>query len=78
MKGRTMTVLLGGIASLMVAMGIGRFAFTPVLPMMMDHSLFSAEGAGYLAASNYLGYLIGALVLTLIQVKTGPRCCSQP
>ncbi|MFD2614833.1 YbfB/YjiJ family MFS transporter [Paenibacillus gansuensis] len=62
-------VLLGGIAALMVAMGIGRFAFTPILPLMLDHDLFSAAGAGYLAASNNLGYLIGALVLTLIQIK---------
>jgi MFS family permease len=44
-----------------VAMGIGRFAFTPLLPLMVrDGSL--AQGAGtWLAASNYLGYLAGAL-----------------
>ncbi|MDQ0878429.1 MFS family permease [Paenibacillus sp. V4I3] len=69
MERRTLIVLLGGIAALMVAMGIGRFAFTPILPMMMDHHLFSAAGTGYLASSNYLGYLIGAFVLTLVQVK---------
>ncbi|NOU86275.1 YbfB/YjiJ family MFS transporter [Paenibacillus sp. LMG 31460] len=67
---RRLIVLLGGIAALMVAMGIGRFAFTPILPMMMDHHLFSAAGAGYLTSSNYLGYLIGAFVLTLVQVKS--------
>jgi len=46
-----------GLAALAVAMGVGRFAFTPVLPMM-DLSL--AQG-GLLASANYLGYLAGAL-----------------
>ena len=52
----------------MVAMGIGRFAFTPILPLMAERHLFSAAGAGYLAASNNLGYLIGAFVLTLVRI----------
>ena len=42
-------------------MGIGRFAFTPLLPLMVrDGSLAQSAGA-WLAASNYLGYLAGAL-----------------
>ncbi|KQX68149.1 hypothetical protein ASD40_25025 [Paenibacillus sp. Root444D2] len=53
MERRTLIVLLGGIAALMVAMGIGRFAFTPILPMMIDHHLFSAAGAGYLASELF-------------------------
>jgi MFS family permease len=47
--------------ALAVAMGIGRFAFTPLLPLMMrDRSLPESAGA-WLAASNYAGYLFGAL-----------------
>ena len=47
--------------ALAVAMGIGRFAFTPLLPLMVrDGSLAQSAGA-WLAASNYLGYLAGAL-----------------
>src|SRR6185295_4871453 len=46
------------------AMGIGRFAFTPLLPLMVrDGSLEPAAGA-WIAASNYLGYLIGALTVS--------------
>ena len=47
--------------ALAVAMEIGRFAFTPLLPLMIrDGSLTQGAGA-WLAASNYLGYLAGAL-----------------
>jgi MFS family permease len=47
--------------ALAVAMGVGRFAFTPLLPLMIrDGSLVESAGA-WLAASNYLGYLAGAL-----------------
>jgi Uncharacterised MFS-type transporter YbfB len=47
--------------ALAVAMGIGRFAFTPLLPLMVrDGSLAQSAGA-WLAPSNYLGYLAGAL-----------------
>ncbi|BFT71058.1 YbfB/YjiJ family MFS transporter [Paenibacillus sp. P36] len=73
MKRNTLIVLIGGIAAMMVAMGIGRFAFTPILPMMMENHLFSPAGAGYLASSNYLGYLIGAFLLTLVQVNNRSR-----
>lgn len=69
MKRQSVTFLLGGIAAMIVAMGIGRFAFTPILPLMMEHQLFSTTGAGYLASSNYMGYLIGAMILTFFQVK---------
>ncbi len=55
---------LAGLLALAVAMGIGRFAFTPVLPMMQaDFGLSLAHG-GWLASANYLGYLLGALIVT--------------
>ena len=54
-------VLLGGILLLVLAMGISRFAFTPILPFMRRDVGFTIETAGYLASSNYIGYFIGAL-----------------
>ncbi len=50
-----------GLAALALAMGIGRFAFTPLLPLMQDDAGLSLSDGGYLAAANYLGYLAGAL-----------------
>jgi predicted MFS family arabinose efflux permease len=42
-------------------MGIGRFAFTPLMPLMMrDGTLSAAVGAEW-AAANYGGYFVGAL-----------------
>ena len=54
-------VVLAGALTLAVAMGIGRFAFTPLLPLMMQQGLIDAAGGAELAAANYLGYLAGAL-----------------
>jgi predicted MFS family arabinose efflux permease len=42
-------------------MGIGRFAFTPLLPMMQESAGLSLAAGGWLASANYLGYLLGAL-----------------
>lgn len=54
-------VLFGGVLLLVVAMGISRFAFTPILPFMRIEEGLSFEKGGYLASSNYIGYFAGAL-----------------
>ncbi len=51
-----------GCAALIVAMGIGRFAFTPLLPPMQAEAQFSDAAAGSLASVNLFGYLAGALL----------------
>jgi MFS family permease len=50
-----------GLLALAVAMGIGRFAFTPLLPMMQADSRLTLAQGGWLASANYAGYLLGAL-----------------
>lgn len=47
---------------MIVAMGIGRFAFTPILPLMQRDLGMTNTLAGWLAGLNYLGYLGGALL----------------
>ena len=58
---------VAGLLCLAVAMGVGRFAFTPLLPMM---ELTVAAG-GWLAAANYVGYLAGAV--TAGALRSGPQ-----
>ncbi|MFN0186230.1 MAG: YbfB/YjiJ family MFS transporter, partial [Aquabacterium sp.] len=62
---------LAGAAALAVAMGIGRFVFTPLLPLMQREGLIDADGGALLAAANYLGYLVGAL--SAARVPVAPR-----
>lgn len=57
-------VAMAGMLSLAVAMGIGRFAFTPLLPMMLADGVTDLPTASWLASANYLGYLVGALLCT--------------
>ena len=53
-------IALAGFVMLIVAMGIGRFAFTPQVPLMIRDGQLSLTSTGLVAAMNYLGYLIGA------------------
>lgn len=57
-----------GLAALAVAMGIGRFAFTPILPMMQQDAGLTIAAGGLLASANYLGYLLGALSAMVIRI----------
>lgn len=58
---RPLAVALAGMAALAAAMGIGRFAFTPLLPMMLHDGVVTLAGGSWLATANYVGYLVGAL-----------------
>ncbi|MBB5915880.1 MFS family permease [Nocardia transvalensis] len=54
---------LAAAAGLAAAMGIGRFAYTPLMPVMIDAGRLDAHAGAIVAAANYAGYLVGAVVL---------------
>ena len=64
LQDRPLVVALAGTLSLAIAMGIGRFAFTPLMPMMLHDGLLDITAASWLASVNYFGYLVGALLCT--------------
>ena len=59
---------LVGMVALAIPMGIGRFAFTPILPMMQADAGLSITAGGWLAFANYAGTLLGALAAMAARV----------
>jgi predicted MFS family arabinose efflux permease len=59
--------LSAGIFSLLLTLGVARFAYTPLLPLMQEQAGLGIAEAGWLAATNYAGYLTGAYLASLIQ-----------
>ena len=68
--GSTIVVTIG-LASLAAAMGIGRFAFTPLMPLMQETLGLSLVQGTWLATANYAGYFIGALSTFLLAPRAG-------
>lgn len=59
-KNSNANILLAGILSIIIGVGVARFAFTSLLPSMLEDYL-SVTQAGILASFNFVGYLSGAL-----------------
>ena len=66
---KAVLVCSAAMISLAIAMGVGRFAFTPMFPLMIRDGLLNRENGTLLAASNYLGYLLGAMLAGRTKVK---------
>jgi predicted MFS family arabinose efflux permease len=66
MRSPVVTALVGMVA-LAIPMGVGRFAFTPILPMMQADAGLSITAGGWLAFANYAGTLGGALAAMTVR-----------
>ena len=60
---------LACMVALAVAMGLGRFAFTPMLPVMLAEGKLDLQSGGVLASLNYLGYFVGAMTCAAIRLR---------
>ena len=59
---KVLILIFTGTAALALAVGIGRFAYTPILPYMLEELNMSKTVGGLIASWNFFGYLCGSLL----------------
>lgn len=60
---------------LVIGMGFGRFAFTGLYPLMVSEGHLTVNGGSFAASANYAGYLIGALALGFLPIRSSRFMC---
>ncbi|MBR7197103.1 YbfB/YjiJ family MFS transporter [Pseudomonas sp. 14A] len=65
--------IFAGLCASLVSIGLARFAYTPLIPSLIQAQWFSANDVVYLGAANLVGYLIGALLGRPMAHQTGNR-----
>jgi MFS family permease len=59
---RALFATLAGLCGSLVAIGLARFAYTPLIPSLIQAHWFTSSQAVTLGAANFAGYLVGALI----------------
>lgn len=70
---RSMLVAAAGMLTMATALGIDRFVYTPILPLMAEATSLSTAQAGLIASANFLGYLLGALAAAKAELPGSRR-----
>lgn len=66
---RSWAIAVQGAAALAASNGVGRFVYTPILPLMHDQAGLSATSGANLATANYVGYLAGSFAPRLVRSR---------
>ncbi len=66
-KNSNLNIIIAGIIKLFIGVGIARFAYTTLLPSMLEENIISLTYSGVLASINYVGYLSGAIISIFIK-----------
>ncbi|WP_435609434.1 YbfB/YjiJ family MFS transporter [Pseudomonas knackmussii] len=69
--------ILAGLCASLVGIGLARFAYTPLIPSLIEAHWFAANDVVYLGAANLVGYLAGALVGRPLARRLAPRVALQ-
>jgi predicted MFS family arabinose efflux permease len=65
--------IFAGLAASLVAIGLARFAYTPLIPLLIGARWFGAGDVVYLGAANFAGYFAGALAGRALGRRFGNR-----
>jgi MFS family permease len=60
---------IAGLCASLVGIGLGRFAYTPLIPALIQAQWFAPSQVVYLGAANLAGYLAGALLARPLAVR---------
>jgi MFS family permease len=63
---------LCGMAATLTGVGIARFAYVAILPVLVQQGWFGREAAGHLGAANLMGYLLGIGLAALLAGRFAP------
>jgi predicted MFS family arabinose efflux permease len=63
---------LSGLCACLIGIGLARFAYTPLIPALIEAEWFTASQAFYLGAANLAGYLAGALLAAPMEAWRSP------
>jgi predicted MFS family arabinose efflux permease len=64
---------VASLCASLVGIGLARFAYTPLIPVLIGAGWFSPAQAAYLGAANFAGYLAGALAARWLARMLPPR-----
>jgi predicted MFS family arabinose efflux permease len=65
--------ILAGLCASLVGIGLARFAYTPLIPPLIEARWFAAHDVMFLGAANLVGYLAGALAGRPLAARLGAR-----
>ncbi|GAB0112863.1 YbfB/YjiJ family MFS transporter [Acidisoma sp. C75] len=73
-RGALARAVFAAFAAAVIGIGLSRFAYTPILPAIIEAHWFPPAAAAYLGAANLAGYVVGALLARWLAGRFGgPR-----